>query len=375
MRPSKQFRQSCWDVWAGNYTDTPYSVTSDACAIEIEVETECAGTQDALYWLRNNDVSGWTVHDEGSLRGAGFELVSSRPASESRILRDLSNVMPLLRDASHTFRAAIHVHVNVQWATREDYIKILLGYFMREPMMFEAVGEGREQSVFCVPWSNATAHFSDLVDAYIEGDGRMWIDAIRNAPKYAAVNMQATSKFGSLEFRHMQTPGNIYNRRTQRRMIADFVRTCNSVVDHATTAEARSMTELEYINHVFEEMDIKPDPSHVAKVYGCVARFDEVDPLENRIRLSSLRDAVPTAPRHITPRLRAVMLEERRVTRMVPMRMDYTSDGSNDSNSTIEYLRSYMMESLHTTLAFLEYTEDEHLQNGVDAGLVGLTAV
>lgn len=162
--------------------------------VEIEVEGQN---------LPQN-VPGWVVHKEPSLRGAAAEYVTNGAVSR----RGLEGCMELLEaqfklngaKPRDTYRAGIHIHYNMQKRNLLSIVQAVIRWTMVEPVFMKWMGKNRDGNLFCLP-------------NYDCGDNALWfakVCASRNLGiffgnftrgKYAGLNTDPLTKFGTLEGR------------------------------------------------------------------------------------------------------------------------------------------------------------------------------
>ena len=178
--------------------------------IEVEVESERLPQRQASNFVSSATSSGvWEVVSEGSLRGGelGWEIrtrgANGRSAQEVRAA--MNEMAVLLLHNSGTWRAAVHVHVDVR-DMRSDMralSALLAVLYCFDSSLFAQYSPHRKESNFCVPLHNITPHaiatIKGLAEGNINPDNIRW-------NKYSSCNLRAVSTHGSVEFRHMQTP-------------------------------------------------------------------------------------------------------------------------------------------------------------------------
>jgi len=258
-------------------------------AVEIEAEstTITSGSVDLV--LSRVPECAWVQEQEGSLRNGGFEIVFRKPLPYPDALRALSQALPLLDGAKSTFRAAVHTHFNVQDFTREQYVKLCIAYALVEPYIYSVVGNGRDESVFCVPWYKSSSSVRSLMKAYSSCDTGLWSSAINSFPKYSGLNLSATGKYGSVEFRHLQTPAG--GSLAAIGAIADYMQLCKWVIDSVRMGESTSLQE--FTELMYERMSdygyTSDDNRHISFVYSLLAAYQPIDPLVNGFSIETAR--------------------------------------------------------------------------------------
>lgn len=201
--------------------------------VGIEVEIESIGrsyNQITEAMLSTN----WMVERDGSLRndsGAAFEVKSAGPIMIADLQPHLAQLYPVLADSSGSWRAAVHVHVNVldlSWVQRA--LALGLAYAADLPL-FAAFSPERVQSNFCVPLSHKQAGVFECMAGMVLQHG-----LISRYGKYSSVNIGRLNDLGTFEFRHLRTPkcGDSVAEVTQALgQIRRYAMACASIVQHA----------------------------------------------------------------------------------------------------------------------------------------------
>lgn len=151
-----------------------------------------------------NDVDGWMMTDDGSLRGRRMEYIFDGPAWGAETERRIANMVAELErnPVQTTFRCSTHLHMDMQTADWNIYEKTVLGYMVFEDAFFDQVDDERRHSNFCIPFMN-----NDWFSSYF---GRLVIGArdehhkyhhISRWSKYSALNLNVTAVHGTIEFR------------------------------------------------------------------------------------------------------------------------------------------------------------------------------
>lgn len=173
--------------------------TKGDVGIEIEME--------ARRPLPVDDIpSSWRHTTDGSLRGYSAEYVLRSPVT----FRNVPAVLAALRrsiDAAgsepvHSFRAGVHIHVNVQELTIHQVYLFIGMYFAFEKALIRYCGEDREGNMFCL--SSDDAEY--LIDVLTRSRRRNYrLDFPGDNVRYASLNVCALRRYGSVEFRSMET--------------------------------------------------------------------------------------------------------------------------------------------------------------------------
>jgi hypothetical protein len=105
---------------------------------------------------------------------------------------------------NYSFRAGVHIHVNVQDLAFYDAYKFGVVYYILEPVLLEWCGPDREANLFCLGLSQANYNILAMTQELNRGGiGVNAIDSDR--VRYAALNWTALPKYGSMEFRSLGT--------------------------------------------------------------------------------------------------------------------------------------------------------------------------
>lgn len=166
--------------------------------IEIEVEGQ---------YLPIGVDARWVAHEDGSLRGESKEYVLHKPVPVAETRDCLESLAKNLKEAgsklAFSFRTSVHVHINVQDLTYPQYLNMLYAYFLLEEPFMTFCGKERKGNRFCLRLQDAEG----MLDTY-NMLFRHGYAALREIPpnlvRYSAMNVEATTKYGSLEFRGMR---------------------------------------------------------------------------------------------------------------------------------------------------------------------------
>lgn len=171
-----------------------------------------------------------TVHDDGSLRDNGVEIVT---AGDGLYGKDVFAAINMLSAAIGSctqmspvcnFRTGFHVHVDVRDMEDKELHNLLILYCLLERPIFSFCGKNRWASNFAVPWFRSDVQFGHLKNieklSSFDNIGRSAVaTSIKGLQRYSALNCQAVAKLGSIEFRHME---NDLNELTTKQV--DFIR-------------------------------------------------------------------------------------------------------------------------------------------------------
>lgn len=144
------------------------------------------------------EISGMGSTSDGSLRNNGREFLL-RPQKYADAVATLTKFFSnakLSNETNYSERCSIHVHSNCQDLTFDQLQVILLLYQVTERLLFNWIGFGRSQNIFCVPWYDTNLTHSLF-------DGRKNVDKYSNWMKYSALNLAPLYTYGTIEWRHM----------------------------------------------------------------------------------------------------------------------------------------------------------------------------
>src|SRR6185312_4452554 len=180
------------------------------CLIGLEHEYE--GVKDRTLPIHSFSEL-WSYHEETSLKDLGAEYVLSNPLFGE----DLSNALQWMTDHAVgqkwkcTKRTGIHVHMDVRDLEVPQLAGLSLLYAALEPLIYKWVGDSRDVSHFCVPLYKADDALFDacsiIRSAFQDqkAGSSLTLKKSEDFKRYAGFNLHALHKFGSIEFRHLQT--------------------------------------------------------------------------------------------------------------------------------------------------------------------------
>lgn len=141
---------------------------------------------------------------DGSLRDNGAEFVFANPLMG----QDMDDALVIMSKESKNWslseRCGLHVHLDVRDMEQIDIYKLFLLYATFEYLIYQFVGDNRDKNNFCVPWFRTYEQhgvMSKILNGKNYDEVGMYVE---NASRYMGMNLASLSKFGTLEFRHMQ---------------------------------------------------------------------------------------------------------------------------------------------------------------------------
>lgn len=170
----------------------------------IEIETEGKNLTDIV-------PAQWKIENDGSLRGRfpdeAAEYVLRKPLELQKAIDAVTQLRKIQDEAqaklNFSFRTSVHVHVNVQQLTFNQYLNMIYTYLLLEEPLVRYCGKERVGNRFCLRLQDAEGLMDYLFMLFRQGHGALKHihgDAVR----YASINVAATSKYGSLEFRSLK---------------------------------------------------------------------------------------------------------------------------------------------------------------------------
>lgn len=200
--------------------------------IEIEVESLAHHMARVARTLQD---SSWSVERETSLRTGGWEVKTSGSGLLlDAALRSMSELYPVFSNSSGTWRAAVHVHVDASDLTWDQRALALCIAYVLDASVFRAVSPERVESNFCAPLETKTELVGRSVRAMLGLTGTRDPDWIQYG-KYSSVNSNSLFRFGTFEFRHMQTPetgSDVDSVTTGLDRIKRFVKIAHDIIDN-----------------------------------------------------------------------------------------------------------------------------------------------
>lgn len=172
--------------------------------VEIEVER-----YHKPYDLNHIYAGYWTAKKDDSLRNNGMEMVFAEPLSGA----DAISAVRWICKQAETCKWAIskltglHVHVDIRNLELEQFRNFCAVYSLTEPLIYHWIGRGRYENMFCLPWYMAETDLKTISRIVKEGEAdparaRQFLESIS---KYSGCNINAVHKFGTAEFRMMET--------------------------------------------------------------------------------------------------------------------------------------------------------------------------
>lgn len=150
----------------------------------------------------------WEHKEDHSLRDRGMEFVFRHPLRGQDVIDALDIFLRVARENEWTIseRTGLHVHLDVRDLEEHQQLLMLLCYyaFLERPI-FQFSGMERADNNFSLAWFNAE---NDLryISYLQENENAQAINhMLARVQKYSALNLSSLLRYGTVEFRHMQT--------------------------------------------------------------------------------------------------------------------------------------------------------------------------
>lgn len=203
----------------------------------LEIETE--GLQPYMV----PEMAFWAIHKDDSLRGpAPYEYVSKVPLSFEEVkdaLHEFKDKTKEVKFDEGSFTTSVHTHVNMLNETFTTFGNFLTTYALTENLLKKFAGPTRESNLFCLPLCDAEENFHTILGILKCIEKSQWggIQVDPQEVKYAALNMSALHKYGSLEIRLLRGT-------TDPTLIQNWVGLLDSILQYSR----QDMTPREFIN-------------------------------------------------------------------------------------------------------------------------------
>jgi hypothetical protein len=238
--------------------------------VEIEVEATGAELPPAP--------AGWRKDYDGSLRGNCAEYVLKTPLSKLDACRHIVSLHNSIKNwgvkVKDSFRAGVHIHVNVQEYEQEELITFASLYYLLEPLLMQWCGEDRAGNYFCLSGDEAEDVVMWASTNFRDKEGYLTFKKEDRA-KYSGMNFCTIPKYGSLEFRGLGTKPSFSN-------IIVWITLLEKVKEKAKTS---NMAE------VFIEFSMTETKDFLSQVFGNFAKEFEKIPNKTGLLHKGMRTA------------------------------------------------------------------------------------
>jgi hypothetical protein len=171
---------------------------------DVGIEIECEGRN-----LQLMDTKFWKTEDDGSLRGnfpdGRSEYVLKSPILEGQVEAALDEIILAQKEAKFdfSFRTSCHVHINCTDMIEDEFITMAYLYMTFEDVLIRFCGDSRRGNRFCLRVQDAEQQIDPLINI-IDGGWQTVYHIGGDQYRYAAMNLAALAKYGSVEFRAMR---------------------------------------------------------------------------------------------------------------------------------------------------------------------------
>jgi len=192
------------------------------CMVGVEIELARIEplTVNPMYWERKSD---------GSIREGGWEYVFSQPLFGEDVVNALSNMAlasVVYNPEEYTSQnTSTHIHIDARELSAQHIMAMILLYALVEPLIFEAYCPDRKNNIFCLDMDNAKAGaimFSSAYNRVMTGDVEALDVVVSTLNRYAAMNLDALRRFGSVEFR-------MFGATTDKHILLKYINICLSI--------------------------------------------------------------------------------------------------------------------------------------------------
>jgi hypothetical protein len=208
--------------------------------VEIEMEANNMPSADSVS-------NYWRLERDPSLRGESGEFVLRKPIPVSELDEAFLEIKSALKrhktEVKETYRAGIHVHVNVQDLTPKQLITFISTYFMMEEVLLSYCDKSRSGNHFCLRMTDASYTLDLISEAVAKAD----LSLLNTEDlRYASLNVTSLFKYGSIEFRALESTvdfSKIKQWATVLHQLKVFAKTINNPTDILGEASALGFSE------------------------------------------------------------------------------------------------------------------------------------
>ncbi len=243
--------------------------------IEIETETKKAYEPPKFFY--------WKSVPDNSLRDYGIEYIMKSPLSHKDVslalteFGDKTKDIKFITDSNST---SVHVHMNMLNETFLTLANIFTTYTLVENLLIRLSGPSRKSNLFCLPICDAEQTYKDMISMLTSVERNrvsdIWGNFGEEGNKYAAFNLAALGKQGSVEFRSFRgDPSPV--------AIAEWVLVLNSLLSFCQNPNLTPSVVIEKYRNNSEKL--------LKEVFGttlttietaCLASGDSIDKLLNK---------------------------------------------------------------------------------------------
>jgi hypothetical protein len=171
--------------------------------IEVEVENFTYPDVKAREW------GYWSDKKDDSLRNNGMELVFNEPFNGADAVTAVKWLFEQAQKKQWRVSklTGIHVHLDVREMEVEEFRAFCVLYALTEPLIYKWIGRSRFENMFCLPWYMADSDVGTISKALNVSakDTGLALSFLKQLSKYSGLNVSSAPKFGTVEFRMMET--------------------------------------------------------------------------------------------------------------------------------------------------------------------------
>ena len=244
--------------------------TDGMFGVELEIEGEN---------LPDHLPAAWCLTQDGSLRGnfptQAAEYVMIKPMSLASANLNIKRLTDHLQEVGakplFSHRTSLHVHVNCQELTWDEYSAFLYTSLLMERVLLNFCGQSRVGNRFCLRVTDAEGYLDDLRRLFKTGF-RYFITGGGNANKikYSSINVAPSKEYGSVEFRGMR--GTV-----DRQVITAWIEALNAIRSYAV-----ALGSVEAVHSSFIKDDIN---KFISDVLGAAYKDLSYKGMENDVRM------------------------------------------------------------------------------------------
>lgn len=188
------------------------------------------------------ELASWRKEADASLRGESAEYVLASPCFIEQlplVLEELEDAFQQSKTKIHkTYRAGVHVHVNVQDLTPLQLVNFVALYYIFEEVFIAFCDPSRRGNHFCLRMSDAS-YLMDKLHDFIASENIHLLDD--QDLRYASLNLTSLFKYGSVESRALESTtdfNKIYVWAKTLVRLRDYAKTVASPIDLIGSASA-----------------------------------------------------------------------------------------------------------------------------------------
>jgi hypothetical protein len=235
---------------------------------DVGIELECEGNN-----MREIGTTYWRTEHDGSLRGrfpeTCAEFIFKKPLKIDQVPAAMNEFHESLPHAKFefSFRTSCHVHVNVQELDYPELLAFMYTYLLLEEPLMHLCGQTRKGNRFCLRYADAEG-LGDILHVLFTVSPRALKAIPKDVYRYAAMNIDAIGKYGSLEFRGMHGTAD-------KQLVYDWAKTLVNIRSFAQKM-GNPREVFEYYTHFGAEKFIRTALGDKSELYMLPGYADEI---------------------------------------------------------------------------------------------------